>query len=194
MQQILLEGALLTSTFAPQRTTDLIKSDSRDGSRATGRPGCRRSGCSSLGGACSLAARCLIDQSAEPATCPKEVGNSEHTREPTTGGVVVTISRGGRRTRTPPRFRYSTLSSASPMLRCCCSIHGWPTSSIDWFDVADRLSARFRVCALGLPRLRVLGQAAGMGVQPEARPAAHRVLPLGSDQRPGRCDRRARSR
>src|SRR5215470_20408062 len=27
-------------------------------------------------------------------------------------------------------------------------IHGWPTSSIDWFDVAGQLSARFRVCAL----------------------------------------------
>jgi pimeloyl-ACP methyl ester carboxylesterase len=27
-------------------------------------------------------------------------------------------------------------------------IHGWPTSSIDWFDVADRLNSRFRVCAL----------------------------------------------
>jgi pimeloyl-ACP methyl ester carboxylesterase len=30
-------------------------------------------------------------------------------------------------------------------------IHGWPTSSIDWFDVAGRLSARFRVCALDFP-------------------------------------------
>ena len=30
-------------------------------------------------------------------------------------------------------------------------IHGWPTSSIDWFDVASQLSARFRVCALDFP-------------------------------------------
>ena len=30
-------------------------------------------------------------------------------------------------------------------------IHGWPTSSIDWFEVADQLSARFRVCALDFP-------------------------------------------
>jgi pimeloyl-ACP methyl ester carboxylesterase len=30
-------------------------------------------------------------------------------------------------------------------------IHGWPTSSIDWFDVAERLSGRFRVCALDFP-------------------------------------------
>jgi pimeloyl-ACP methyl ester carboxylesterase len=30
-------------------------------------------------------------------------------------------------------------------------IHGWPTSSIDWFDIAGQLSARFRVCALDFP-------------------------------------------
>ncbi len=30
-------------------------------------------------------------------------------------------------------------------------MHGWPTSSIDWFDVTDRLSRRFRVCALDFP-------------------------------------------
>ena len=30
-------------------------------------------------------------------------------------------------------------------------VHGWPTSSIDWFDVADQLSSRFRVCALDFP-------------------------------------------
>jgi pimeloyl-ACP methyl ester carboxylesterase len=27
-------------------------------------------------------------------------------------------------------------------------VHGWPTSSIDWFEAAGQLSARFRVCAL----------------------------------------------
>ena len=30
-------------------------------------------------------------------------------------------------------------------------IHGWPTSSIDWFEVATELSTRFRVCALDFP-------------------------------------------
>jgi pimeloyl-ACP methyl ester carboxylesterase len=30
-------------------------------------------------------------------------------------------------------------------------IHGWPTSSIDWLDVAGLLSARYRVCALDFP-------------------------------------------
>lgn len=30
-------------------------------------------------------------------------------------------------------------------------VHGWPTSSIDWLDVASQLSTRFRVCALDFP-------------------------------------------
>jgi len=30
-------------------------------------------------------------------------------------------------------------------------IHGWPTCSIDWFEVANQLSERFRVCALDFP-------------------------------------------
>jgi pimeloyl-ACP methyl ester carboxylesterase len=30
-------------------------------------------------------------------------------------------------------------------------VHGFPTSSIDWFDVVDRLAERFRVCALDFP-------------------------------------------
>jgi pimeloyl-ACP methyl ester carboxylesterase len=30
-------------------------------------------------------------------------------------------------------------------------VHGWPTSSFDWFDVASQLSAWFRVCALDFP-------------------------------------------
>src|SRR5690348_922699 len=30
-------------------------------------------------------------------------------------------------------------------------VHGWPTSSIDWFEVAGQLSGRFRVCALDFP-------------------------------------------
>ncbi|HWC37975.1 MAG TPA: alpha/beta hydrolase [Acidimicrobiales bacterium] len=30
-------------------------------------------------------------------------------------------------------------------------VHGFPTSSIDWFDVAERLSDRYRVCAMDFP-------------------------------------------
>jgi pimeloyl-ACP methyl ester carboxylesterase len=30
-------------------------------------------------------------------------------------------------------------------------IHGWPTCSVDWFDIASQLSANFRVCALDFP-------------------------------------------
>jgi pimeloyl-ACP methyl ester carboxylesterase len=30
-------------------------------------------------------------------------------------------------------------------------IHGWPTNSIDWFEVANQLSGRFRVCAMDFP-------------------------------------------
>jgi pimeloyl-ACP methyl ester carboxylesterase len=30
-------------------------------------------------------------------------------------------------------------------------LHGWPTSSFDWFNVAGQLSAQFRVCALDFP-------------------------------------------
>ena len=30
-------------------------------------------------------------------------------------------------------------------------VHGWPTSSIDWFEVAGQLSGRFRVCAPDFP-------------------------------------------
>lgn len=30
-------------------------------------------------------------------------------------------------------------------------VHGFPTSSIDWFDVAERLSSRYRVCLLDFP-------------------------------------------
>lgn len=38
-----------------------------------------------------------------------------------------------------------------PGSRVLLLIHGWPTSSIDWFDVAEQLSGRFRVCALDFP-------------------------------------------
>ena len=42
-------------------------------------------------------------------------------------------------------------------------IHGWPTSSIDWFDVAGQLSSRFRVCALDFPGYGFSGKPQGWG-------------------------------
>ena len=42
-------------------------------------------------------------------------------------------------------------------------IHGWPTSSIDWYDVAGQLSARFRVCALDFPGYGFSGKPQGWG-------------------------------
>lgn len=42
-------------------------------------------------------------------------------------------------------------------------IHGWPTSSIDWFDVAGQLSAGFRVCALDFPGYGFSGKPHGWG-------------------------------
>ena len=63
----------------------------------------------------------------------------------------MAISPGGRRRRTPGRLRFSTLSSATLALPVLLLVHGWPTSSIDWFDVAGQLTARFRVCVLDFP-------------------------------------------
>ena len=48
-------------------------------------------------------------------------------------------------------------------------VHGWPTCSIDWFEVANQLSAQIPRLRAGLPRLRILRQAAGVGLQPHAR-------------------------
>ena len=42
-------------------------------------------------------------------------------------------------------------------------IHGWPTSSIDWFEVAGRLSSSFRVCALDFPGYGFSGKPQGWG-------------------------------
>jgi pimeloyl-ACP methyl ester carboxylesterase len=42
-------------------------------------------------------------------------------------------------------------------------IHGWPTSSIDWFEAAGQLSARFRVCALDFPGYGFSGKPPGWG-------------------------------
>jgi len=42
-------------------------------------------------------------------------------------------------------------------------VHGWPTSSIDWLEVAGPLSARFRVCALDFPGYGFSGKPQGWG-------------------------------
>jgi pimeloyl-ACP methyl ester carboxylesterase len=76
---------------------------------------------------------------------------------------VVAISPGGRRRRTPGRLRFSTLSSATLALPVLLLIHGWPTSSIDWLDVAGQLSGRFRVCALDFPGYGFSGKPQGWG-------------------------------
>src|SRR5205814_9226150 len=40
---------------------------------------------------------------------------------------------------------------ADPGAPVLLRIHGWPTSGIDWLEVASQLSASFRVCALDFP-------------------------------------------
>lgn len=41
--------------------------------------------------------------------------------------------------------------------------HGWPASSIDWFDLAGQLTARFRLCAPDLPGYGFSGKPHGWG-------------------------------
>lgn len=43
------------------------------------------------------------------------------------------------------------VEAGDPGLPVLLLVHGFPTSSIDWFEVSERLSARFRVCALDFP-------------------------------------------
>jgi pimeloyl-ACP methyl ester carboxylesterase len=43
------------------------------------------------------------------------------------------------------------VEAGDPSLPVLLLVHGFPTSSIDWFEVSERLSARFRVCALDFP-------------------------------------------
>ena len=45
-------------------------------------------------------------------------------------------------------FHVETGEPAAPVLSL---VHGFPTSSIDWFEVAERLSTRFLVCMLDFP-------------------------------------------
>ena len=42
-------------------------------------------------------------------------------------------------------------------------VHGWPTSSIDWFAVAGQLSTKYRVCALDFPGYGFSGKPQGWG-------------------------------
>src|SRR5215475_14491539 len=42
-------------------------------------------------------------------------------------------------------------------------LHGWPTSSIDWYAVAIELSAKFRVCALDFPGYGLSAKPPGWG-------------------------------
>lgn len=45
-------------------------------------------------------------------------------------------------------FHVELGASDAPVLAL---VHGFPTCSIDWFEVAERLSTRYRVCALDFP-------------------------------------------
>ncbi len=66
------------------------------------------------------------------------------------------LSRGGYFSWRPPRGNAPSVEifhveMGEPDAPVLVLIHGWPTSSIDWFEVAIQLSARFRVCALDFP-------------------------------------------
>jgi len=50
-----------------------------------------------------------------------------------------------------------------PGLPVLVLVHGFPTSSVDWFDIAARLSASFRVCALDFPGYGFSGKPPGWG-------------------------------
>ncbi len=43
------------------------------------------------------------------------------------------------------------VEAGDPDLPVMLLVHGFPTCSIDWFDLTERLSPRFRVCALDFP-------------------------------------------
>jgi pimeloyl-ACP methyl ester carboxylesterase len=50
-------------------------------------------------------------------------------------------------------------TAAPPLLL----VHGFPTSSIDWYEVVDRLAERFRVCALDFPGYGFSDKPSGWG-------------------------------
>jgi pimeloyl-ACP methyl ester carboxylesterase len=43
------------------------------------------------------------------------------------------------------------IETGEPDVPVMLLVHGFPTSSIDWFEIADPLTERFRVCALDFP-------------------------------------------
>ena len=73
-------------------------------------------------------------------------------------------------------------------------IHGWPTSSIDWFEVANQLSARFRVCALDFPGYGFSDKPPGWGYSLTRDEELIEYYLSRGDRRRGRCGGRARSR
>src|SRR5690348_3407115 len=42
-------------------------------------------------------------------------------------------------------------------------VHGFPTSSVDWFEVAELLSDRYRVCAMDFPGFGFSSKPLGWG-------------------------------
>src|SRR5947208_13649119 len=42
-------------------------------------------------------------------------------------------------------------------------VHGFPTCSIDWYEVAERFSSRFRVCLIDFPGYGCSGKPRGWG-------------------------------
>jgi pimeloyl-ACP methyl ester carboxylesterase len=59
-------------------------------------------------------------------------------------------------------------------------VHGFPTSSIDWVEIADRLSDRYRVCAMDFPGFGFSDKPLGWGYRrappssPKRRPCRSR--------------------
>jgi pimeloyl-ACP methyl ester carboxylesterase len=65
-------------------------------------------------------------------------------------------ARGGYFTWSPPReeagpVRVFHVELGHPDAPVLALVHGFPTCSIDWFEVAELLSARYRVCMLDFP-------------------------------------------
>jgi pimeloyl-ACP methyl ester carboxylesterase len=50
-----------------------------------------------------------------------------------------------------PSVQVFHVELGDPAARVVALVHGFPTCSIDWFEVAERLSTRYRVCALDFP-------------------------------------------
>ena len=86
---------------------------------------------------------------------------------------MVAISHGGQAQGDASPVEIFHVEMGDPGASVLLLIHGWPTSSIDWFEVADQLSGTIPGLRAGLPGLRVLRQAAGVGLQPRPGRGAH---------------------